>query len=875
MKNLILKNRSITLIAKYAILIAFVCLFNVAIATETSLYKLASSLQLQYKVLNNTSAKNCEVLTKSGLCFDAMISFKMKEPVDIKNWKIYFSHMSPILEDYSQEFNIHHVNGDLHFIEPTEMFKGWSGSIEFDVKFKAEFWHISEFDSPPNFYVVDESEKTHVIKSTLAVINCDTNQEVLPHMAEFIDIDKQFKRGSKDRSNWATAQHLYYENAQMGERISGETNRIIPAALDSKVDSKNRKLDLTKGISLISNDFSIDNKSPAIQRMIRLGVGFNSSMGVPLIIKKSTKITHKEGYQLTVSSDEIIILSLTSAGAFYGLQSVAALLNSNPSELPLINIYDEPHYSYRGFFLDVARNFRSKEFVIKILDQMAAYKLNQFHFHLGDDEGWRLEIPGLPELTQLGSKRCHDLNESKCLLPQLGSGPNLKNLNNGAYSVDDYQFILVEAKKRHIHVIPSFDMPGHSRAAVKSMQLRYKKYMQIGDSERAQEYLLTDLNDQTQYSSVQFYNDNTLNVCMDSTYRFVEKVVSEVYQMHSRTGVPLSTYHIGADETPGAWIDSPICKIFIKNNAIESADLAQYFIKRVSRYLTSIGVVTGGWSDGLTKVKVADLPAKIHANAWTPLFWDGHKIAHKMVNDGWDVILSLPDVTYFDFPYEADPKERGYYWGSRYTNTKQIFEWMPDNLPIHAEIWNDRLNNEMVLNDKDSVLKAGMKIKGIQAQLWSEMIRTDDIAEYMIFPRLLAIAERAWHKPIWQPEYDYSGDIFSRNTHKFSQKNKEVREKEWINFSQALATKEFWKLDVDEIDYRIPTVGGVIEQGYLKLNSIFSALEIEYKVGNKEWLKYNQAPIKVENNIEVYARARISKSARVGRKLLIETISKK
>ncbi len=110
--------------------------------------------------------------------------------------------------------------------------------------------------------------------------------------------------------------------------------------------------------------------------------------------------------------------------------------------------------------------------------------------------------------------------------------------------------------------------------------------------------------------------------------------------------------------------------------------------------------------------------------------------------------------------------------GARYTNTKQIFDWMPGNLPIHAEIWNDRLNNEMVLNDKESTLKPGMKIRGIQAQLWNEMIRSDDIAEYMIFPRLLAIAERAWHNPLWQTRYDYLGNFFSKNTHNFLKKSK-------------------------------------------------------------------------------------------------------
>ncbi|MCF6193705.1 MAG: carbohydate-binding domain-containing protein, partial [Kangiellaceae bacterium] len=635
-------------------------------ATDLSATELSNKIVIRYQVIDNVSAKDCNTLAKSGLCFDAKIKLKLKEVSTLQSWRIYFSHMTPIIRDYSDQFNIGRINGDLHFIEPTKSFEGWKGDVLVDIPFKAEFWHISEFDSPPNFYLVDNTGASHLIDSTRSKLDPDSRQEYLPHMSNFTDSNKQFKRGKADLSEWATAEQLFNRNSQILRSSKDSTSRIIPkpysvklpVALDAQTENF---LNISDGINIKKNIFQINQTDPAIKRMKRLGVTFDQNKSVSIAIVESKDIRDDEGYRLIINNEGIRLYASASAGAFYGLQSIAALLDTSKMKLPFIEVIDKPHYSFRGFFLDVARNFRNKEFVVRLLDQMAAYKLNKFHFHLGDDEGWRLEIPGLPELTQLGAYRCHDLTEKDCLLPTLGNGPNKNNPNNGFYSIDDYQYILKQAKIRHIQVIPSFDMPGHSRAAVKAMQFRYRKMVAVGKIELAEEFLLSDKNDQSRYLSVQYYNDNTLNVCMESTYRFVAKIVDEVALIHKQVKMPLTTYHIGADETPGAWVDSPICTDFIEKEAIETSELGSYFIKRVSKMLSSRDIQTGGWSDGLTKLSKSELPKNIHANAWTPLFWDGHKVAHSMVNDDWEVVLSLPDVTYFDFPYEADPKERGYY----------------------------------------------------------------------------------------------------------------------------------------------------------------------------------------------------------------------
>jgi hexosaminidase len=505
-----------------------------------------------------------------------------------------------------------------------------------------------------------------------------------------------------------------------------------------------------------------------------------------------------------------------------------------------------------------------------LLDQMAAYKLNKLHLHLGDDEGWRLEIPTLPELTDISSKRCFDTQEQTCLISQLGAGGDSNSSVNGFYSVSDYHEILKAATARHIQVIPSLDMPGHSRAAMKAMTARYNKYKALEEDDKAKQFLLDDFDDQTQYSSVQFYKDNTINVCLESSYAFVLEVMTQVKKMHSDAGQPLTRYHIGADETAGAWLDSPACKAFVANNnkgVNKMSELGAYFIERVAGILSDLDIETAGWSDGLEHTRKENMPAIVQANAWDVLFWAGHDKVHNLANRGWQIVISTPDVLYFDFPYEADPKEHGYYWASRHTNTEKVFQFMPDNLPAHAEIWLDRQDNNYVADDTKSPLVQGQRFLGIQGQLWSENTRNDDTAEHKIFPRLLALAERAWHLPKWTVPYNYKGGIYSKETQAFTTDMKKSRDDNWRLFANVLGKKELPKLDLAGIDYRLPTVGAVIEQGVLKANIAFPGIIIEYQLQNanaeaQSWQEYSE-PIKVDSGVLV--RSRSVNGGRTGR----------
>src|SRR4029079_5944092 len=215
-----------------------------------------------------------------------------------------------------------------------------------------------------------------------------------------------------------------------------------------------------------------------------------------------------EAYALTATLNVgIEIVGSDSAGVFYGIQTLRSLApiesyRQNQSEVSIdaVRIADAPRFRYRGLHLDVARNFQSRETVEKLLDLMAFYKLSRLHLHLTDDEGWRVEIKQLPELTKVGSRRGQTLDESAWLIPSQGSGssPDAKSSpGTGYYSQDDFVEILRFAGQRHITVVPEIDLPGHARAAVKSMEARRRKLLAQGKADQANAFSLQDPDDKS------------------------------------------------------------------------------------------------------------------------------------------------------------------------------------------------------------------------------------------------------------------------------------------------------------------------------------------------------------------------------------------
>jgi len=813
----------------------------------------ADSLVVRYKHLTNVPGEHCVTDKSKGPCFQVEISITSPYAMEIDDWSIYFSQISPVQSFTSDSLIITHLNGDFHQINATNNGHFKAGETK-TLVFNALFWSVSEYDAIPNYIFYKEGLAPRVIASTKAVIDQQTQIETLPFVASYTNEEAQFKRTADDSTIWATSQALFSKNSELGKTDKSVAASIIPTPQSIKMPRMAGSLDFSKGLKFNFNSLNKHKLNSAVERLTLLGAK-QSAKGVDVNLTIDSSISDVKGaYQLAITHQGINISGGDISGVYYGLTSLASLITVGDKNIPYLSIVDKPHYQFRGMHVDVARNFLSKSFIINLMDQMAAYKLNKLHLHLADDEGWRLEIPWLPELTNIGGKRCLDFKETDCLIPMLGAGLDVNSKVNGYYSVEDYQEILRAATARHIQVIPSLDMPGHSRSSVTAMNARYQHFMQLGQPDKAKQFLLYDLEDRTQYSSVQFYNDNTMNVCMESSYAFVDKVMDEVKRIHQEAGHPLTRYHIGADETAGAWVESSSCKAFLANNklGITSADqLGGYFIERVAQILKDKDIEVAGWNDGLMHTKIERMPKVVQANAWGTLYDNGHKVAHKMINQGWQVVLSSPDVLYFDFPYEADPKEHGYYWASREINTRKIFELMPDNLPAHAEVWKDRMNNSFsAVDSAQTVLTAEHSLSGIQGQLWTESTRTPETAQYKVYPRLLALAERAWHSATWRVPYQSGGAVYNESSQFFTPQLKQLRDEKWQLFSKTIALKEMPKLDLSGVIYRIPTIGAIINNGKLEANSVFAQLPIQYRVDGGKWHEY-VSPVAVSGQVEV------------------------
>ena len=827
--------------------------------SQDQIDRFAADLQVRYQVLDNRP--DPAVCAPSPSCHLAELTLAAPR-APAAGWSIYFSSVTPILR-VGGDFTLSHINGDLYRLTPTAAFAGFAPGRSVRIPLKLAGHQLSELYPMPNYYVAAEGRAARTIASTRPVIDPETGLEALPFVAPFTDEARLAGGSAADATVWATAGRVFAVNA--GTKAQPvPAAAVLPTPLKSKLDPGGGGLDLSRGLKVSVAGLPRAELEAALGALARTGVA-EAPRGVPLRIRLAPKEKLTlGGYHLAIKAGGVEVLASDPEGAANGLASLAQLVDARRT-VPLLTIDDAPRFDFRGLHLDVARNFHSKAQVLAILDQMAAYKLNKLHLHLADDEGWRVEIAGLPELTEIGSRRCHDPSERTCLLPQLGAGPDPSTPVNGYFSRADYIEIVRAAQARHVQVIPSFDMPGHSRAAIKAMEARAARLRAEGRlEEEAGRYLLSEAANKSVYSSIQYYTDNTINVCLDSAYAFLGKVVDEMAALHAEAGQPLTRYHIGADETPGAWSASPACAAYEAKTGIKPTDLGGHFIEKVSAMLAEKGLVVAGWSDGMGHARADRMPSTVHSNNWGALGGEGPASAHIQANQGWEVVISTPEVMYFDSPQAADPKERGYDWPSRATDTRKVFDFMPENLPAHAELWTDLRGKPQASKDEHP-LEPGVRFKGLQGQLWSETVRSDDQVEYMLYPRMLALAERAWHGAIWEAPY-VPGKAYGAMTGAFTEQMRVRREADWSAFANLLGQRELARLDAAGVAYRIPTVGAVVEDGKLKANVEFPGLPIEYRTDGGAWRPYApDAP--VSGRVEV--RARSADGKRAGRSLFV------
>lgn len=778
-------------------------------------------------------------------------------PKGKSNWRIYIHSVRKITELESQGLRLSHIQGDLHQLVSTADFAGLAAGENIELVYQPSSSLVSYTDFMPRAFIAADGLQPEVF--------ANTNTEAVQTFVDSFIQPKQLLREQADLFPIASAQSRYQDNLVLASaklNLDVAAQQIIPtpksissrkgsATLDASWqiryagrltrEAKYLQARLTDvlGVSLYSQAEHIAATGKVIELTVRASESSKLS---------KTELTHAaESYTLTMSADKIVINGSDNAGAFYGLQSLLSLLpaaKDSQYKLPLLSVSDSPRASWRGMHYDMARNFHGKDVTLRLLEQMARYKLNKLHLHLTEDEGWRLQIPGLPELTEVGAYRCFDLSEQQCLLTQLGTGPFKSGSGNGYYTTDDFIEILKYAAERHIEVIPEIDMPGHARAVVKAMEARYNKLMAAGKKAQAEQFLLSDPADKSVYLTVQNYTDNAINVCLPSTYVFVDKVMYELQQMYRKAGLKLETFHMGGDEVgAGSWTASPACDaLFASEVGVAGvADLKPYFVSKVAALANKRGLALAGWEDGLmydaanTFNRAEFNNKRVMANAWDNIWeWGVADRAYRLANAGYEVIMSHATHLYFDHPHEVNPEERGYYWAARYTDAAKVFGYMPDNLYANA----DKTRSGAVIENLDALvgrsqprLEKPNNILGIQGQVWSETIRTAEQLEQMMYPRLIPLAERAWHKAEWE------GD----------KPNVEQRQQAWAQFAQTLVVKELPKMAAAKATFHLPPPGAVIDAGLLKANVAYPSLGIEYSLdGGASWSSYVE-PVVISN----------------------------
>ncbi|WP_440978213.1 family 20 glycosylhydrolase [Sphingomonas pseudosanguinis] len=800
-------------------------------SAQADLDRLAATLGYRYTILTNRPA-SCP--TGTPRCFEADIAIAVPEGAPSLPVEIRYSLVNPVLKIDSDVFDNRTINGDLNVLtlKPGQSLEPGQ---TYHVKLTGLGAFFSRNHMMPNATLAVAGLTPRVIAATRTGTDAETGLETLPFVAPMTDEAALARSAPDDQTVWRTPERAFALYAERGAATPVDV-AILPKPM-KVTRPAGAPVDLSKGLRITTQGFTRAVIAPALAGL---------PMGtVPLTIRKQAGIV-PEGYRLAIGQGGVTVTAADAAGASYGLRSLAQQMAAEGTTLRPLIVEDAPRYGFRGLHIDLARNFHSKAEILKLIEQMAAYKLNTLHLHLGDDEGWRLQIASLPELTEVGAYRCADLSEKTCLQPQLGADPAKDAPTNGYLTAADYSDILRAAKARQIAVIPSFDMPGHSRAAIRSMEVRYQRLLAKGDK-AAERFRLVEPGDTTRYSSVQHYDDNTLNVCIDSTYRFIDTVIDDIAALHKAAGVPLTTYHIGADETAGAWVQSPACKVMMGKTGMQPKQLGAYFIERISADLAKRGIAVAGWSDGLGHTDPAKMPASVQTNIWSNLHGGGVAEAHGQANRGWKTVLSIPDLGYFDMPYAADPNETGYDWASRGVDSFQVFGFMPGNLAANAALIPNILAQPKAIADTVP-LHSGRGIAGLQAQLWSETVRRDSQVDYMLFPRLLALAERAWSKPEWEPAY-VAGTGYQPNDQRVDRTKLLAG---WRDFSGRMGV-QMRLLDRAGVIYRLAPPGARIVNGRLEANAEFAGTPIEYRTGNTAWTRYD-GPVAVAEAVELRTR---------------------
>lgn len=771
-------------------------------------------------------------------------------------WSIHWNQQSSIIDDESVPDNVKYdyVAGQSYNILTFGKNYVLSKDSEFSIDLKQRGIVRRQSDLPVGGFIV-------------------SNDNILEIEFDYIwknadGIEKLNPPTSVDRYNEYISNYLIEKS---------ELDIILPTPTSVKlIDGE---IELSENYNILIDEFNISHE--LINSIFNGVAGFypykTDEIDNRITINKVNALG-EESYTLNIGNNGIFIGASDRAGALYGLQSLKQIfLVSKLENTPVkfIEIKDSPKFSYRGMLLDISRNFYGPDKIKQILDYLSFLKINYLDFRLTDDEGWRLEIPDLEELTEVGSKRAYTKDEFENLIPMYGSGPDTNSTGSGYLSRADYIDILKYAYERNITVIPQISVPSHMRSAIVSMNARYQKYMEMGNQVEAERYLLIDPDDQSDYYSAQGFDDNIMCVCRESSFAFYEKVIDEIFLMYKDAGVEMTKFGVAADELPfGAWRKSPLCDKFMSENSISGDYNALYQLmqQRIYNKISSYGATMTGWDDILLKLternqsetqikdffKDDDILLFVWKNDWGQGRQD---MIYKYANLGYKTVMSNSSAFYFDMVDDKDLDNIGLSW-SGYANYLDM--WSVDVFDIFNDTYGVEKNNiSKEYIDKSVKLNPSSRenIIGVQSQIWSETIRNEGILDYMFMPNIIVFSQKAWsHDDSWMSITDL--DL----------KRIKIQE-EWNKFANNIGQRLLPMVDeiYGGLSYDLPKPGGKIVNDSLYANTVFPGLHIKYTLDGSIPLNSSEtfiSPLKV-NEDEIINLRLFDNTGRGGNSIIV------
>ncbi|MFH6986128.1 family 20 glycosylhydrolase [Flavobacterium collinsii] len=498
-------------------------------------------------------------------------------------------------------------------------------------------------------------------------------------------------------------------------QTSSTTNSIIPAPNSYKATGDSIRLNGQIKVVFEHNKFSTKEQKTA--NLFESAINTNtpnkkSNIEVLFITKNPSASLKKEAYKISITSKKITVTG-SEEGLFYGVQSLLQMLPNKPKnqevKLPCVTIEDEPRYGYRGLHLDVCRHFFSVDVIKDFIAQMASYKLNNFHWHLTDDQGWRIEIKKYPKLTEVGSKRAQTLVGNKFeRFPYFFDG----NPYEGFYTQEEIKDVVKFAEEHYVNVIPEIEMPGHATAAVTA----YPHLSCFPDRP---------------YKVIEYWGvfEDIFCAGKEETFTFLEDVLTEVMALF-----PSKYIHIGGDECPKArWKECPNCQKKIKELGLKNEhELQTYLTTRIEKFLNNNGRQILGWDEMLE--------GGLTPNA-AVMSWRGESGGIAAAKQKHFVIMNPEHILYLDYNQAYSPNEP--LTVGRLVTVQKIYQYNPtpvDSLTIDEQKY----------------------IMGVQSNLWSEYLTSPAKLNYQLYPRMFALAEIAWTEP---QNKNYDNFVLNRMPH--------------------------------------------------------------------------------------------------------------